>query len=49
MVDGSHESLYYPDEELNPYLGKGMPLQKSLEKVDVTGTPQACMQVPYNL
>ena len=35
MVDGSNESLYYPDEELGPNLWKGIPLQKSFEKVDV--------------
>ena len=34
MVDGD-ESLYYPDEELDPNLRKGTPLQKSFEKVDV--------------
>ena len=31
MVDGSNESLYYPDEELDPLTL----LQKSIEKVDV--------------
>ena len=35
MVDGSNESLYYPDEELDPNLWKGTPLQKIFEKVDV--------------
>ena len=39
MVDGSNDSLEYPDEELDPNLGKGSPLQKkkktSLETVDV--------------
>ena len=35
MVDGSNESIYYPDEELDPNLWKGIPLQKSFEKVDV--------------
>ena len=35
MVDGSNESWYYPDEELDPNLWKGIPLQKSFEKVDV--------------
>ena len=40
MVDGSNESLYYPDEELDPNLRKGIPLQKSFEKVDVLSIPQ---------
>ena len=35
MVDGSNESLYYSNEELDPNLGTGTPLQKSFEKVDV--------------
>ena len=37
MGDGSKESLYYPIEELDPNMWKGMPLQKSFEKVDVDG------------
>ena len=32
VVDDSNESLYYPDEELDPNLRKGLPLQKSFEK-----------------
>ena len=35
MVDGSNESLYRPDEESDPILRKGIPLQKSFQKVDV--------------
>ena len=35
MVDGSNESLYNPDEELDPNLRRGIPFQKSFEKVDV--------------
>ena len=35
VVDGSNESLYYPDEELGLNLRTGTPLQKSFEKVDV--------------
>ena len=35
MVDGSNECLYYPDKDLDPNLWKGLPLQKSFEKVDV--------------
>ena len=34
-VDGSNERLYYPEEKLDPRLWKGIPLQKSFEKVDV--------------
>ena len=37
MVDGSNESLYHPDEESDPILRKGIPLQKSFQKVDVCG------------
>ena len=45
MVDGSNESLYYPDEELDPNLRKGLPLQKSFEKFDVWKVIHpACMQ-----
>ena len=35
MVDGSNESLYRPDEESDPIWRKGIPLQKSFQKVDV--------------
>ena len=36
MVDGSNESLYHANEEFDPNLCTGVPLQKSFEKVDVT-------------
>ena len=36
VVDGSNESLYYRNEELDPNLRKGLPLQKSFEKVDLS-------------
>ena len=38
MLDGSYESLFkYPEKQLlDPNLWKGMPLQKGLEKVDVS-------------
>ena len=32
MVDGSNESLYYADEELDPILQKGIPLLKTFQK-----------------
>ena len=35
MVDGSNESLYRPDEESDPILRKGIPLQKCYQKLDV--------------
>ena len=35
MVDGSNESLYHANEEFDPNLCTGVPLQKSLEIVDV--------------
>ena len=35
MVDGSNESLYHANEEFDPNLCTGVPLQKSFEKVDV--------------
>ena len=35
MVDGSNESLYYLDEELDPDMRTGIPFHKSFEKVDV--------------
>ena len=35
VVDCSNKSLYYSNEELDPNLGTGTPLQKSFEKVDV--------------
>ena len=35
VVDGSNESLEHADEEYDAFLWKGMPLQKSFEKVDV--------------
>ena len=35
-IDGSKESLHYINEELDPNLRKGLPFQKSFEKVDVT-------------
>ena len=36
MVDGSNESLYHANEEFDPNLCTGVPLQKSFEKVDVS-------------
>ena len=36
VVDGSIESLYYPDEKLDFKLRTGTPLQISFEKVDVS-------------
>ena len=36
MVDGSNESLYHANEEFDPNLCTGVPLQKSLEIVDVS-------------
>ena len=36
MVDGSNESLYRPDEESDAILRKGIPLQTSFLKVDVS-------------
>ena len=38
MVDGSNESLYHANEEFDPNLCTGVPLQKSFEKVDVANT-----------
>ena len=35
VVDGSNESLHRPDEESDLILRKGIPLQKSFQKVDV--------------
>ena len=35
MVDGSNESLYHANEEFDPNLCTGVPLQKSFENVDV--------------
>ena len=35
VVDGSNESLYHANEEFDPNLCTGVPLQKSFEKVDV--------------
>ena len=35
MVDGSNESFYHANEEFDPNLCTGVPLQKSSEKVDV--------------
>ena len=35
VVDGSNESLYHANEEFDPNLCTGVPLQKSLEIVDV--------------
>ena len=34
VVDGSNESLYYRDKELDPILEKGIPLLKTFQKVD---------------
>ena len=34
LVDGSNESLYHPDEESDPYLQKGIPLQKNLKVIE---------------
>ena len=39
MVDGSNESLYHANEEFDPNLCTGVPLQKSLEIVDVDPEP----------
>jgi len=39
LVDGSNESLYHPDEESDPILWKGIPLQKSFQKVYVLWIP----------
>ena len=36
MVDGSNESFYNPDEELDPNLWKGIPWQKNFQTGDVT-------------
>ena len=36
LVDGSNESLYHPDEESDPNLRKGIPLQKNLKIIDVS-------------
>ena len=41
VVDGSNESLHYPDEELDPNLRIGSPLQKKFEKVYVRWTDKA--------
>ena len=38
MVDGSNESLYHANEEFDPNLCTGVPLQKSLEIVDVNSS-----------
>ena len=35
LDDGSNESLYHPDEESDPNLQKGIPLQKNLKIIDV--------------
>ena len=35
MVDSSNESLYHPEEEFDPNLRAGIPLQNSSEIVDV--------------
>ena len=47
MVDGSNESLYYPDEESDLNLRTGTPLQKSFEKVDVLAATLAALFLPY--
>jgi len=39
LVDGSNESLYHPDEESDPILRKGIPLQKNVKIIDVTTKP----------
>ena len=36
VVDGSNESLYHANEEFDPNLCTGVPLQKSFENVYVT-------------
>ena len=38
VVDGSNESLYHPDEESDPNLRKGIPLQKNLKIINVICT-----------
>ena len=35
MVDGSNESIYHPNDDLDPNSSTGTLLQKSLEKVEV--------------
>ena len=35
LVDGSNKSLEKPDEEIDPELRKGSPLQKSLKKMSM--------------
>ena len=40
MVDGSNESLYHPEEEFDPNLRTGIPLQNSSEIVDVWGVKE---------
>ena len=49
MVDGSNESLYCPDEESDPILRKGIPLQKSFQKVDVWGISGHVQNDPLRL
>ena len=38
MVDSSNESLYHPEEEFDPNLQTGIPLQNNSEIVDVNYT-----------
>ena len=45
MVDGSNESLYRPDEESDPILRKGIPMQKSFQKVDEHTIPWSVKDV----
>ena len=46
MVDGSNESLYHANEEFDPNLCTGVPLQKSLEIVDVVLPPHESSRIP---
>ena len=50
MVDSSNESLYHPEEEFDPNLRTGIPLQNSSEIVDVsdskaTGYAWKCREI----
>jgi len=46
LLDGSNERLYHPDEESDPNLWKGIPLQKNLKRIDVLYTTQAFSGYP---
>ena len=50
MVDGSNESLYHANEEFDPNLCTGVPLQKSLEIVDeMAPSDSKYTQIVFNL